>query len=90
MFSTEVVAINSVASIPFPVRKRGARSSDFFVILQGVIKSGEEAIKIAEDIGYPVMIKASAGGGGKGMRIAYSELASDGSKQRASTQTIVA
>ena len=38
----------------------------------GVIKDTEEAIKIADDIGYPVMIKASAGGGGKGMRIAWS------------------
>jgi propionyl-CoA carboxylase alpha chain len=38
----------------------------------GVINSAKEAVKIAEGIGYPVMIKASAGGGGKGMRIAYS------------------
>jgi propionyl-CoA carboxylase alpha chain len=38
----------------------------------GEIASGEEAAKIADEIGYPVMIKASAGGGGKGMRIAYS------------------
>ena len=38
----------------------------------GVIADGEEAVKIADDIGYPVMIKASAGGGGKGMRIARS------------------
>jgi propionyl-CoA carboxylase alpha chain len=38
----------------------------------GVIGSVDEAIKIAEEIGYPVMIKASAGGGGKGMRIAWS------------------
>jgi propionyl-CoA carboxylase alpha chain len=37
----------------------------------GVINSGKEAVKIADEIGYPVMIKASAGGGGKGMRIAY-------------------
>ncbi|MGD8422538.1 MAG: acetyl-CoA carboxylase biotin carboxylase subunit, partial [Methyloceanibacter sp.] len=37
----------------------------------GVIKTPDEAVKIADDIGYPVMIKASAGGGGKGMRIAY-------------------
>jgi propionyl-CoA carboxylase alpha chain len=37
----------------------------------GVIGSTKEAVKIAEEIGYPVMIKASAGGGGKGMRIAY-------------------
>ena len=38
----------------------------------GVIETTEEAIRIADDIGYPVMIKASAGGGGKGMRIAWS------------------
>jgi len=43
--------------------------------VQGVIESGDEAVKIAEEIGYPVMIKASAGGGGKGMRIAYGEAA---------------
>jgi propionyl-CoA carboxylase alpha chain len=39
----------------------------------GVIEDEVEAMKIADDIGYPVMIKASAGGGGKGMRIAYSK-----------------
>jgi propionyl-CoA carboxylase alpha chain len=39
----------------------------------GVIESEAEAVKIAEQIGYPVMIKASAGGGGKGMRIAHSK-----------------
>jgi propionyl-CoA carboxylase alpha chain len=38
----------------------------------GVIESDAEAVKIAEEIGFPVMIKASAGGGGKGMRIAHS------------------
>jgi len=38
----------------------------------GVIKDAKEAEKIAGEIGYPVMIKASAGGGGKGMRIAHS------------------
>ena len=37
----------------------------------GVIDTPEEAVKIADAIGYPVMIKASAGGGGKGMRIAH-------------------
>jgi len=37
---------------------------------EGVITSEDEAVKIAAEIGYPVMIKASAGGGGKGMRIA--------------------
>src|SRR5271167_4196010 len=38
----------------------------------GVIDSPEHAARIADEIGYPVMIKASAGGGGKGMRIAHS------------------
>jgi propionyl-CoA carboxylase alpha chain len=38
----------------------------------GVIKDLKQAAKIADEIGYPVMIKASAGGGGKGMRIAQS------------------
>jgi propionyl-CoA carboxylase alpha chain len=38
----------------------------------GVIDDGKHAVKIADEIGYPVMIKASAGGGGKGMRIARS------------------
>ncbi|HWJ76226.1 MAG TPA: acetyl/propionyl/methylcrotonyl-CoA carboxylase subunit alpha [Kaistia sp.] len=41
----------------------------------GVIADGEEAVRIARDIGFPVMIKASAGGGGKGMRIAADEAA---------------
>uniref|UniRef100_A0A7N8X6D5 Propionyl-CoA carboxylase alpha chain, mitochondrial n=1 Tax=Mastacembelus armatus TaxID=205130 RepID=A0A7N8X6D5_9TELE len=39
----------------------------------GVVKTAEEAVKIAQDTGYPVMIKASAGGGGKGMRIAWND-----------------
>ncbi|MBB6484787.1 acetyl/propionyl/methylcrotonyl-CoA carboxylase subunit alpha [Rhizobium lusitanum] len=37
----------------------------------GLIENAEEAVLIANEIGYPVMIKASAGGGGKGMRIAH-------------------
>jgi propionyl-CoA carboxylase alpha chain len=37
----------------------------------GLVEDEAEAARIAEDIGFPVMIKASAGGGGKGMRIAY-------------------
>lgn len=39
----------------------------------GVLKDTEEAVKVARDVGYPVMIKASAGGGGKGMRVAYTD-----------------
>jgi propionyl-CoA carboxylase alpha chain len=39
----------------------------------GLIDDAEHAVKIASQIGYPVMIKASAGGGGKGMRIAWDD-----------------
>jgi propionyl-CoA carboxylase alpha chain len=39
----------------------------------GDIATTDEAVKIAKDIGFPVMMKASAGGGGKGMRLAYDE-----------------
>ena len=39
----------------------------------GLIEDAEEAVKISKEIGYPVMIKASAGGGGKGMRIAWND-----------------
>jgi propionyl-CoA carboxylase alpha chain len=39
----------------------------------GILKDGKEAVKIAREVGYPVMIKASAGGGGKGMRIARND-----------------
>ncbi|WP_050929359.1 acetyl-CoA carboxylase biotin carboxylase subunit [Aestuariivita boseongensis] len=39
----------------------------------GLIEDADEAVKISHEIGYPVMIKASAGGGGKGMRIAWND-----------------
>jgi len=39
----------------------------------GVIKDAEEAVKISQEVGYPVMLKASAGGGGKGMRLAWND-----------------
>jgi len=39
----------------------------------GLIENADEAVKISRQIGYPVMIKASAGGGGKGMRIAWND-----------------
>ena len=40
----------------------------------GLIAGADEAVSIATSIGYPVMIKASAGGGGKGMRIAWNDI----------------
>lgn len=39
----------------------------------GLIEDAEDAVKISQQVGYPVMIKASAGGGGKGMRIAWTD-----------------
>jgi len=40
---------------------------------QGILTSPDEAVNVAKDIGYPVMIKATSGGGGKGMRICYTD-----------------
>ena len=40
--------------------------------MEGTVQSAEEAMKLADRIGYPIMIKASAGGGGKGMRVVES------------------
>ncbi|MEX1660336.1 acetyl-CoA carboxylase biotin carboxylase subunit [Thioclava sp. 15-R06ZXC-3] len=39
----------------------------------GLIGDADEAVKISREVGYPVMLKASAGGGGKGMRIAWND-----------------
>ena len=40
----------------------------------GIVENEDEAVTIAQSVGYPVMIKASAGGGGKGMRVANSDI----------------
>ncbi|WP_440640944.1 acetyl-CoA carboxylase biotin carboxylase subunit [Bradyrhizobium sp. PUT101] len=54
--------------------KKAAANADVSTVpgFLGVIEDAKHAVRIADAIGYPVMIKASAGGGGKGMRIAHS------------------
>ncbi|HIG09216.1 MAG TPA: acetyl/propionyl/methylcrotonyl-CoA carboxylase subunit alpha [Alphaproteobacteria bacterium] len=54
------------------ISKRIAKKAGVNIIpgVDGAIKNVEDAIKAAKEIGYPVMVKASAGGGGKGMRVA--------------------
>jgi acetyl-CoA carboxylase, biotin carboxylase subunit len=42
---------------------------------EGLVSGDAEAVRVAEDIGYPVLIKATAGGGGKGIRPAHNEIA---------------
>lgn len=55
--------------------KRIARDAGVNVIpgFDGVIKDADDCVNVSRSIGYPVMIKASAGGGGKGMRIAFND-----------------
>jgi propionyl-CoA carboxylase alpha chain len=57
------------------ISKRIAKKAGVSIIpgIDGAIKNVDLAIKAAKEIGYPVMIKASAGGGGKGMRIAHNK-----------------
>ena len=55
--------------------KRIAESARVNLIpgFDGAVADAQEAVRVAKDIGYPVMLKASAGGGGKGMRVAYND-----------------
>lgn len=55
--------------------KKIAKDAGCFVIpgYEGEVADADEAVRLVADIGYPVMIKASAGGGGKGMRVAYND-----------------
>jgi len=55
--------------------KKIAQDADVSTVpgVMGLIDDAEDAVKISKEIGYPVMIKASAGGGGKGMRIAWND-----------------
>ncbi len=58
----KIVAKETVKSLGIPVVPGS----------KGAISDGAEALKIAEDIGYPVLVKAAHGGGGKGMKVAQS------------------
>ena len=55
--------------------KKIAQEADVSTVpgYMGLIADADEAVKISNEVGYPVMIKASAGGGGKGMRIAWND-----------------
>ena len=72
--------------------KELARSCDVPVVpgSDGIIESEEEAVRVADEIGYPVMIKASAGGGGRGMRVAHSGIVLMRELQAASSEAEIA
>jgi acetyl-CoA carboxylase, biotin carboxylase subunit len=53
---------------------------------EGLITDVEEAVRVADEIGYPLLIKATAGGGGKGMRVAGNEVSLRAGLQAASTE----
>ncbi len=57
---------------------------------EGLIENEEQAVKVAREIGYPVLIKATAGGGGKGMRVAANDLALKSAFQQATTEAAAA
>ncbi|RZM08805.1 MAG: ATP-grasp domain-containing protein, partial [Sphingomonas sp.] len=68
--------VNAIAAMGDKIEsKKLAKAAGVNVVpgYLGEIADTDEAVRIAGDIGYPVMMKASAGGGGKGMRLAYSE-----------------
>ncbi|HXT59286.1 MAG TPA: acetyl-CoA carboxylase biotin carboxylase subunit [Pirellulales bacterium] len=57
---------------------------------QGLITEEKQAIQVAHEIGFPVLIKASAGGGGRGMRVALNDLALKSAIQQAQTEAAAA
>ena len=68
--------VNAIAAMGDKIEsKKLAKEAGVNVVpgFVGEIEDTEHAVRISEEIGYPVMMKASAGGGGKGMRLAYSE-----------------
>jgi acetyl-CoA carboxylase biotin carboxylase subunit len=67
------------------VARELARAADVPVVpgSDGIIESEEEALRFAHEVGFPVLVKAVAGGGGKGMRVASNNLALKSSFQQA-------
>ncbi|WP_343616858.1 acetyl/propionyl/methylcrotonyl-CoA carboxylase subunit alpha [Novosphingobium sp.] len=68
--------VNAIAAMGDKIEsKKLAKAAGVNVVpgFVGEIEDTEHAVRISAEIGYPVMMKASAGGGGKGMRLAYSE-----------------
>ena len=68
--------VNAIAAMGDKIEsKKLAKAAGVNVVpgFVGEIEDTEHAVRISEEIGYPVMMKASAGGGGKGMRLAYNE-----------------
>jgi propionyl-CoA carboxylase alpha chain len=68
--------VNAIAAMGDKIEsKKLAKQAGVNVVpgFLGEIATTDDAVRIANDIGYPVMMKASAGGGGKGMRLAWSE-----------------
>jgi len=65
-----------------------ARESDVPVVpgSEGLLESDSEAMRVAHEIGFPVLIKATAGGGGKGMRVAANDLALKSALTQARTE----
>jgi propionyl-CoA carboxylase alpha chain len=68
--------VNAIAAMGDKIEsKKLAKEAGVNVVpgSEGAIKDTAEALKVSREIGYPVMMKASAGGGGKGMRLAYND-----------------
>ncbi|HMO75541.1 MAG TPA: acetyl/propionyl/methylcrotonyl-CoA carboxylase subunit alpha [Sphingopyxis sp.] len=68
--------VNAIAAMGDKIEsKKLAKEAGVNVVpgFVGEIRDTDHAVEISNEIGYPVMMKASAGGGGKGMRLAYSE-----------------
>ena len=57
---------------------------------EGLIENEKDAVRIAHEIGFPVLIKASAGGGGRGMRVAANDLALKSALQQAQAEAAAA